>query len=136
MCRGRGIRVLHNRGAQHRVDVDGVVLITDELAVEVERASGAGAPDYGDAGSLMILAGGRPGDDIRSGSVGAKTWERHNIAATVHRDAGHRRFACGSVTGPAGAGIWRRSAASQSFRTAARAFFRRIGLCRTGAFSG
>ena len=120
----------------HGVDVDGVVLVAHELAVEVERASGAGAPDYGDAGSFMIRADGRPGDDIRSGSVGAKTGERHDIAAAIHRDAGHRRFAGGSVTGAAGAGIGRDSAARHGFRSAASAFFRRIGLCRTGAFAG
>ena len=55
--RGRGrIRVLHNGSAQYSVDVDGVILVTDEFAVVVERASRTGAADDGDTRTFLILA--------------------------------------------------------------------------------
>src|SRR5580693_4263697 len=136
MRRGRRIGVLHHRSAQDGVDVNGVVLVANELAVVVERAPRSRGTNYGDARSLLILTNRGARDDIGTASVGAEAWQRDNIASPAYGDSGHWRFPPGATAGAAGARIGGDSAARHRVRSAARAVFRGVGFRRARAFSG
>src|SRR5580693_7455908 len=111
MRRGRRIGVLHHRSAEDGVDVDGVVLVANELAVVVERASRSGGANHGDARSLLVFADRGARDDIRTASVGTEAWQRDNIASAAYGDSGHWRLTPSPTAGTAGARIRGDSAA-------------------------